>query len=35
MKAVSFIFKKSRFALVLLPVFLLTQCFQISHILDW
>jgi len=27
--------KKCRFALVLLPVFLLTQCFQISHILDW
>ncbi len=35
MKVFSSIVKKSRFALVLLPVMLLTQCFQISHILDW
>ena len=35
MKSLSFIMKKGRFALVLLPLFLLTQCFQISHILDW
>jgi hypothetical protein len=35
MKTLSSFLKKSRLALVLLPVFMLTQCFQISHILDW
>jgi hypothetical protein len=35
MKLYPMIMKKCRFALVLLPVFLLTQCFQINQILDW
>ncbi|MBN2158131.1 MAG: hypothetical protein JW807_01955 [Spirochaetes bacterium] len=35
MKQLSLFHKTARLALLILPVFLFTQCFQIAHILDW